>query len=358
MAIIKAVNSKANIGKIIDYVTKEEKTDERLISGKDCNPETVKEEMKFTKEQWGKTEGREYKHYIQSFNPEDKITPQQAHEIGRKFAENEKFKGHEVLVTTHLDKGHLHNHFVVNSVNYENGKKYHEDKKDLSKLKEISNQLSKEYNLTIPTKGNNITTFDQKKRKAFEKDIKGENPSYFLQTCKDVKKALNVATSKEEFTKILENKGYKLKCWDNAKSKNITLTTPEGKKITDTNLHKTSKVIPKLSKEEMESEFKRNRESRGTERGTTKELSRGTNQATRTEHESKNGVREHSAERELREIEKRIREVEQGIKGNTGKGGQEDRPTSTVKRDNQPTHNETTKGLEQPVRERVIDIDR
>lgn len=265
MAVIKAVNSKASIGKALDYVTKEEKTEERLISGKDCNPETVKDEMKMTKEQWGKTEGRQYKHYVQSFLPEDKVTPKLAHEIGNKFAQNEKFKGHEVLITTHVDKGHIHNHFIVNSVNFENGKKYNENKKDLLKLKEISNEQSKEHNLTIPTKGDKITTFNQKKYNAFEKDVKGEKESYFLKTCKDVRKTLNVATSKEEFTKIMESKGYELKYWDDRKTKNITFTTPEGKKITDTNIHNTSKLIPKLSKGEMENEFKRNRESRGTE---------------------------------------------------------------------------------------------
>ena len=66
MAVIKAVSSKAGIGHAIDYVTKKEKTEEKLVSGLHCEPETVKEEMQATKELWGKTDGRTYKHYNDS----------------------------------------------------------------------------------------------------------------------------------------------------------------------------------------------------------------------------------------------------------------------------------------------------
>ena len=81
MAVIKAVSSKAGIGHAIDYVTKKEKTEEKLVSGLHCEPETVKEEMQATKELWGKTDGRTYKHYVQSYHEDEKIT-KQAEEIG------------------------------------------------------------------------------------------------------------------------------------------------------------------------------------------------------------------------------------------------------------------------------------
>ena len=79
MAVIKAVSSKAGIGHAIDYVTKKEKTEEKLVSGLHCEPETVKEEMQATKELWGKTDGRTYKHYVQSYHEDEEITPEQAH---------------------------------------------------------------------------------------------------------------------------------------------------------------------------------------------------------------------------------------------------------------------------------------
>ena len=68
MAVIKAVSSKAGIGQALDYVTKEEKTEDKLVSGLHCEPDTVKDEMQATKELWGKTGGRTYKHFVQSYH--------------------------------------------------------------------------------------------------------------------------------------------------------------------------------------------------------------------------------------------------------------------------------------------------
>ena len=104
MAVIKAVSSKAGIGHAIDYVTKKEKTEEKLVSGLHCEPETVKEEMQATKELWGKTDGRTYKHYVQSYHEDEEITPEQAHKNAIELAEHTKaWKGHEVLIATHID---------------------------------------------------------------------------------------------------------------------------------------------------------------------------------------------------------------------------------------------------------------
>lgn len=101
-----------------------EQAEEKLVSGLHCEPETVKEEMQATKELWGKTDGRTYKHYVQSYHEDEEITPEQAHKNAVELAEHTKaWKGHEVLIATHIDKGHIHTHFIVNSVNYENGHK-------------------------------------------------------------------------------------------------------------------------------------------------------------------------------------------------------------------------------------------
>ena len=154
MAVIKAVSSKAGIGHAIDYVTKKEKTEEKLVSGLHCEPETVKEEMQATKELWGKTDGRTYKHYVQSYHEDEEITPEQAHKNAVELAEHTKaWKGHEVLIATHIDKGHIHTHFIVNSVNYENGHKLQWSKHDLKDLKERCNEQSREQGLHVPEKG-------------------------------------------------------------------------------------------------------------------------------------------------------------------------------------------------------------
>lgn len=97
MAIIKVTNSKGTLRGAINYITQEGKTEEQLISGKDCMPESATDEMKATKEQFNKSEGRQYYHYVQSFSKEENITPQKAHEIALEWAEK-NFKGYEVLI--------------------------------------------------------------------------------------------------------------------------------------------------------------------------------------------------------------------------------------------------------------------
>ena len=76
MAVIKAVSSKAGIGQALDYVTKEEKTEDKLVSGLHCEPDTVKDEMQATKELWGKTGGRTDKHFVHSYHEDEHITPE------------------------------------------------------------------------------------------------------------------------------------------------------------------------------------------------------------------------------------------------------------------------------------------
>lgn len=271
MAIIKVVNSRASIGKAINYVRQEEKTEECLVSGKDCNPTTAIDEMKATKQQWRKTDGRQYKHYIQSFDKEDKIAPDKAHQIGCEWAEK-NFKGHEVLIATHKDKDHIHNHFIVNTVNYENGKKFQQSKKDLENLKRHSDEICEREGLSvIKEKGKEITSFDQKKYRAIEKGFTGKGKSYVLDTAKDVSSSLKKATDKESFIKDMESKGYKVNWSDNRE--NITYTTPDEKKVRSSNLEKTFKEH-KFSKEGMEYEIQRNRENGRTSERTGSDTQR------------------------------------------------------------------------------------
>ena len=140
MAVIKRIASKATPRKIVSYLTQEEKTEEKLIGGKDCDPDNVVNDFNMTQELYGKTGGVKYHHIIQSFSPEDNITPEKAYEIGKELAESQ-FKGFEVFVVTHKDKDHIHNHLVVNSVSFENGLKYNASNKSLWDIKRESNRL-------------------------------------------------------------------------------------------------------------------------------------------------------------------------------------------------------------------------
>lgn len=139
MAIIKFTSGKINPRTVINYVCNKEKTTDKLISGKDCMPESCEYEFAEVKKAFGKTDGRTYYHMIQSFSPDDRITPEQAHEVGMQMAE--LFEGYQVLVVTHTNKAHTHNHLVINSVNFENGKKLTISNQELERIKNYSNSI-------------------------------------------------------------------------------------------------------------------------------------------------------------------------------------------------------------------------
>ena len=146
MAIVKCIASGCPMNNIFPYVMNESKTENGiLVSGIHCTPESALDEFRFVKNKFGKTNGRQYYHIVQSFSPDDKLTPETAHEIGLRFAEY--FPGYQIVVATHCDRDHLHNHLVMNSVNMENGKKFHQTADDLARVKEYSNQLCREYGL-------------------------------------------------------------------------------------------------------------------------------------------------------------------------------------------------------------------
>lgn len=142
MATIQLGNTKVAT-KLISYAEKRAK--ER--GGVDCPAEYAKAQFKATRELWGKTEGIQAHHVIQSFKPGE-VTAKMANEIGQDLARNIA-KGHEAVVYTHTDKDHIHNHIVINAVSFENGSKYQSSKKDLYKIREQSDQLCLAKGLSI-----------------------------------------------------------------------------------------------------------------------------------------------------------------------------------------------------------------
>jgi hypothetical protein len=250
MAIIKVVNSRASIGNACNYITKDEKTGERLISGIDCTPETAIEDMKATKGAWGKTDGRQYKHYIQSFPPGTDITPQQAHDMAREFSEKQ-FEGYEVLIATHRDKDHIHSHMIVNSVSHENGLKYQESSKDLQALKDFSNEQSRVRGLPVPEKGGEVTAYTKGKYKVLEKGITGKYKSYVVDCYRAADTARQMATSRGDFIQQMKEAGWETSWADSRK--HITFTDGNGNKVRARNLEKTFKEP--FGKEELERGF-------------------------------------------------------------------------------------------------------
>ena len=119
-----------------------------LVSGWNCTAQSALSEMQLTKERYRKTDGRQYYHFVQSFSEADGLTPQEAHAIGLKLAQRE-FPNFEVLVATHVDTDHLHNHLVVNSVSFQNGKKLHQSAADLQAHRLASDEICLAHGLEI-----------------------------------------------------------------------------------------------------------------------------------------------------------------------------------------------------------------
>lgn len=226
MAAIKAANSAAGLNRIIDYVTKEEKTEAKLVSGINCNPDTVKDEMAATKLLYDKTGGRTYKHFIHSYHAKEKITPEQAHKNALELAQNTKaFEGYEVLVATHIDREHIHSHIIVNSVSFEDGHKLRWSKGDLQNLKDRCNEQSREQGLSVPVKGktfegaereetvaNKMSTYQLLKRAE-----KGEVKSYVQDIALAVLDCREASGSRKEFADKMREKGYGVDWQDNHK---------------------------------------------------------------------------------------------------------------------------------------------
>ncbi len=143
---------------VIDYAVNSEKTrmtDEtaavmqQFVSGVNCHPATAREEMIAVKKRFGKEDGTVAYHGYQSFAPGE-ATPEMAHEIGVKLAQQLWGDKYQVIVATHLDKdSHLHNHFVVNTVSFLDGIKYHRTEKDYYEMQRVSDALCREYGLSV-----------------------------------------------------------------------------------------------------------------------------------------------------------------------------------------------------------------
>ncbi|WP_158219996.1 relaxase/mobilization nuclease domain-containing protein [Tissierella sp. P1] len=118
-----------------------------LVTGINCCPDSAFNEMMVIKNMYNKIGGREFIHFIHSFHPKENITSELAHEISLKLLEYKKFKDFQILAITHTDKQHIHTHFILNTVNIEDGRKWNLSINELIRLKQYSNYLCELYNL-------------------------------------------------------------------------------------------------------------------------------------------------------------------------------------------------------------------
>lgn len=282
MSILKAVNVKigrnASLKGIINYVLQPKKTEEQLTTGFCCDVPKALETFMDTKQCFGKLKGRQYYHFVQSFPPNENITAKQAHEAAVKFAEKcKKFWGFEMIIVTHKDRDHLHTHFVMNSVSFIDGHKFHITKKELAVMKELQNQICIELGYSAaPEKGfdmfgkkrTTVTAYNSKTYKNLQKASSNQIDSY-LKNCEEaILKSIKIAKTKEQFIQLMYAQGFET-AWNDNK-KHITFTDVKRKAAGESKckvrLNKLAQYFPTLkdfkTKEELEYGIERNNTNR------------------------------------------------------------------------------------------------
>lgn len=202
---------------VILYAVNSEKTQEtgsedgtplhRFVSGINCSPDTARDEMLAVKKRFGKESGTVAYHGYQSFAPGE-ATPELAHEIGVKLAERLWGDRYQVIVATHLDKeNHLHNHFVLNTVSFADGIKYHRTRKDYHEMQTVSDALCREYGLSViehPQQG-------WGKQYGEWRAEQEQRPTWRGLIRTDMDEAIRQAMTERQFFDALRKEGYAMK---------------------------------------------------------------------------------------------------------------------------------------------------
>ena len=203
MAVTKILAKTVRLDKLIRYVVNPKKTGEQVfVSSVGCVPETAAKTWMDTKRRFGRVDGVQAYHLIQSFKPGE-VTPELAHEIGNRFAEKH-LDGYEVIVGTHVDKAHVHNHIIFNSVSDRDGHKYHSSPNSYFKeIRGLSDRLCREYGMSVIDEPNKraLTYVEWRMQKL------GIRTQRQL-VDRDVEECLSLAMDVGQFYALMEDRGY------------------------------------------------------------------------------------------------------------------------------------------------------
>ena len=204
-----AIAARKAVGDVIDYAENADKTEQMMfVTGINCSAQNAVHDFMDTKRSWGKTGGRLAYHGYQAFKEGDgEITAEQAHEIGVKLAREIWGDRFEVVVATHLNTGHYHNHFVINSVSFADGLKYRRTKADYSQFRLASDRLCREAKLHV------IENPSSRKRKSYDEWLSEKEGRYTVRgrIREDIDYAISMSSSEKQFAKILKDMGYEFK---------------------------------------------------------------------------------------------------------------------------------------------------
>lgn len=195
-----------NLNKVLEYVEDNNKTQaQHFVTAINCSVNFAYEEMLAVKKQYQKEEGILAFHGYQSFKPNE-VTAQQAHEIGINLAKELWGDRFQVIVTTHLNKDHIHNHFVINSVSFVDGKRYYDNKATYKTMREVSDRLCKEHSLSVilnpKSKGKHYAEWEAEQK---------HRPTWRSMIAVDVDKAISQSRTFTQFINALRVQGYEVK---------------------------------------------------------------------------------------------------------------------------------------------------
>ncbi len=242
----KGAQTRGCMKSVMQYVAQKNKTrwnGVQLISGIGCQPETAFDEFLSTKHLHHKDGGVMFYHMVQSFPKGVAIDPRTAHEAARWLAGY--FEGCEILICTHTDREHIHSHCIINSVNFETGKKVYMADEQIQALRVRNDQICEELRLPKFQKDEQRKSSGMSNAEYYTAD-RGE--SWKFELMRVIDECMRCAGNREEFLVLLRSEGYNA-TWTDGR-KNITYTTPDGRKCRDSKLH-----IEKYLKENMEAEF-------------------------------------------------------------------------------------------------------
>ncbi len=196
------------IDNVVEYTADQIKTEKcQYVSGVNCIPSDAKNRFMRTKKKFGKTGGRTCYHGYQSFKAGE-VDADTAHKIGVDLAKELWGDRFEVIVATHLNTDHYHNHFVVNSVSFMDGKKFYNLKSDYQRMREVSDRRCREHKLSVirnpQGKGKNYAQWSAEKN---------GKPTYQSITKADIDRAVMASTTMRDFYRVIEQMGYQLKLY-------------------------------------------------------------------------------------------------------------------------------------------------
>ena len=242
----KGTQTRGCMKSVMRYVSQLSKTlwdGQQLVSGIGCQPETAFDEFLSTKLLHRKDGGVMFYHMVQSFPKGANIDPRTAHEAARRLAGY--FEGCEVLVCTHTDREHIHSHCIINSVNFETGRKVHMADEQIQELRIRNDEICEELGLPKFQRDEQRQSRGMSNAEYYTAD-RGE--SWKFELMRVIDECMRCAGNREEFLILLRSEGYDA-TWTDSR-KNITYVTPDGCKCRDNKLH-----IEKYLKENMEAEF-------------------------------------------------------------------------------------------------------